>query len=320
MLKNSRSTAAKRALGAKSASLSGNPPTYEHIVTNVNESFLWRVDDYPWERNVWNYHPEIEIHLLRNSSGMAFVGDHIGEFHTGYLTVVGPNLPHDWVTATEPGEIIKGRDVVIQFDPARVRGLSTKFPEFEQLEEFFRRSERGLVYTGNTRQEAAAMIEQMGTLTGFSRLALFLQLLELLAMSSEYELLSSPEFAPKLETESLDALQRSLIYIFENLASDIHMAEVAELAGMSESVFSRFFKKNTGNTFTDHVNKLRIWQACKLLSDTDMAITDICFEVGYLNISNFNRTFLRHHKVTPSAYRRLTAQRRPVRPLDNTAA
>ncbi|MFP3547179.1 AraC family transcriptional regulator [Rhizobium sp. SIMBA_035] len=320
MLKHSRSTAAKRALGAKSASLSGNPPTYEHIVTNVNESFLWRVDDYPWERNVWNYHPEIEIHLLRNSSGMAFVGDHIGEFHSGYLTVVGPNLPHDWVTATEPGEVINGRDVVIQFDPDRVRGLAAKFPEFGQLDEFFRRSERGLVYTGATRREAAAMIERMGEFSGFSRLALFIQLLELLATSAEYELLSSPEFAPKLETESLDALQRSLIYIFENLASDIHMAEVAELAGMSESAFSRFFKKNTGNTFTDHVNKLRIWQACKLLSDTDMPITDICFEVGYLNISNFNRTFLRHHKVTPSAYRRLTVQRRPVRSIEPTVA
>lgn len=319
MLKH-RSTAAKRALGAKSASLSGNPPTYEHIVTNANETFLWRVDDYPWERNVWNYHPEIEIHLLRNSSGMAFVGDHIGEFHSGYLTIVGPNLPHDWVTATEPGEIIKGRDVVIQFDPDRVRGISAAFPEFGQLDEFFRRSERGLVYVGATRAKAAEMIEQMGDLTGFSRLSLFVQLLDLLASSTEYELLSSPEFAPKLETESLDALQKSLIYIFQNLATDIHMAEVAELAGMSESAFSRFFKKNTGNTFTDHVNKLRIWQACKLLSDTDMPITDICFEVGYLNISNFNRTFLRHHKVTPSAYRRLTTQRRPVRPADQTAA
>ncbi|MCY1238593.1 HTH-type transcriptional activator RhaR [compost metagenome] len=82
---------------------------------------------------------------------------------------------------------------------------------------------------------------------------------------------------------------------------------------MSDTAFSRFFKKNTGNSFTDHVNKLRIWQACKLLAESDMPITDICFEVGYLNISNFNRTFLRHHRMTPSAYRRLTGQRRTSR-------
>lgn len=320
MLRYSKSSAAKRALGVKSAFMAANLPTFEHIVTDVNETFLWRMDDYPWERNVWNYHPEIEIHLLRKSSGMAFVGDHIGEFHPGYLTVVGPNLPHDWVTATEPGEIIQGRDVVIQFDPARVKAIASMLPEVAQLDDFFLRSERGLIFSGETRRRGAEIVEQMGQLKGFRRLSLFIQLLELLSLSDEYEILSSLEFAPKLDAETLDVLQRSLIYIFEHLANDIHLAEVAALAGMSESAFSRFFKKNTGNSFTDHVNKLRIWQACKLLAETDMPITDICFEVGYLNISNFNRTFLRQHRMTPSAYRKLTNQRRPVRVLDSQQA
>jgi AraC-like DNA-binding protein len=318
MLKNNRSIAARRALGAKAAFMSANPPTFEHIVPNANEAFLFRVDDYPWERNVWNYHPEIEIHLLRKASGMAFVGDHIGEFGPGYLTVIGPNLPHDWVTATEPGEIIKGRDVVIQFDPLKLTEMAKSFPEVKQLDAFLTRSERGLVFTGGTLEAARDMIERMIDLKGFARLAAFFQLLELLSSSSEYDILSSPEFSPKLEAETLDVLQRSLIYIFEHLASDIHLKEVADLAGMSESTFSRFFKKNTGNSFTDHVNKLRIWQACKLLSETDMPVTDICFEVGYLNISNFNRTFLKQHRMTPTAYRRLADQRRPVRLPDGT--
>ena len=68
-------------------------PHFEHIVTAATESFLWRLDDYPWARNVWNFHPECEIHLIRNASGVALVGDHIGEFGPGYLAVVGSNLP-----------------------------------------------------------------------------------------------------------------------------------------------------------------------------------------------------------------------------------
>ena len=303
-------------MGAKPAAMSANLPTFEHIVTNANETFLWRVDDYPWERNVWNYHPEIEIHLLRKASGMTFVGDHIGEFYPGYLTVIGPNLPHDWVTATEPGELIKGRDVVIQFDPARIKAIANTVPEFTHLDNFFHRSERGLVFVGETRRRGAELIEAMGGLTGFARFSLFIQLLELLSTSDEFEVLSSPQFAPKLDAGKRDVIQRSLIYIFKHLATDLHLAEIAEQAGMSESTFSRFFKKNTGNSFTDHVNKLRVWQACKLLAETDMPITDICFEVGYLNISNFNRTFLRQHKMTPSAYRKLTSHRRPVRVLE----
>ena len=43
------------------------------------------------------------------------------------------------------------------------------------------------------------------------------------------------------------------------------------------------------------------------------SITDICFEVGYANISNFNRNFLRQYQMTPSSYRRLAKHRRPVR-------
>lgn len=316
MLKNAKTTDAGRALGVKTAAMANSLPTFEHIVTGVNETFLWRKDDYPWERNVWNFHPELEIHLICRSAGMAFVGDYIGEFGPGYLTVVGRNLPHDWVTATEPGEIIEGRDIVIQFDQERLNQLHALVPEFALLGDFFRLAERGLIFHGETRRRGAELMEGMGQISGFSRFAAFVQLLELLSGSAEYEVLSSPEFAPKLDAETLDTLQRALIYIFEHISSDIHLSEVAALAGMSESAFSRFFKKNTGNSFTDHVNKLRIWQACKLLAESDMAITDICFEVGYLNISNFNRTFLRHHKMTPSAYRRLTGQRRPVRLLD----
>lgn len=308
-----KSVPPKAALSAKSASMAANSPTFEHIVTDVNETFLWRLDDYPWERNVWNFHPEIEIHLLRKSTGMAFVGDHIGEFSPGYLTVIGSNLPHDWVTATAPGEIIEGRDIVIQFHPDRIRQITGALPEFAQLEDFFTRAERGLVFHGEARARGGELIERMGTVKGLSRLSLFVQLLDLLVNSGEHEVLSSPEFAPKLDAESLDVLRRSLAYIYENIATDIHLSDVASTAGMSDTAFSRFFKKNTGNSFTDHVNKLRIWQACKLLAESDMPITDICFEVGYLNISNFNRTFLRQHRMTPSAYRRLTGQRRTSR-------
>jgi AraC-like DNA-binding protein len=143
-----------------------------------------------------------------------------------------------------------------------------------------------------------------GAEKGVARFALFLQLLDLLGTSSDYDILSSPEYSPKLDAETLDVLQRAFVFIYRNFATDIRLADVADLAGMSESAFSRFFKKNTGNTFTDHVNKLRIWQACKLLAEGDTPITDICFEVGYMNISNFNRTFLRQHRMTPSAYRR----------------
>ncbi len=83
---------------------------------------------------------------------------------------------------------------------------------------------------------------------------------------------------------------------------------------MSDWACSRFFKKNCGNSFTDYVAQLRIGHACKLLSETDMPVTDVCFEVGYGNLSNFNRVFRLQRGLTPSAYRRLARNRRASPP------
>lgn len=73
---------------------------------------------------------------------------------------------------------------------------------------------------------------------------------------------------------------------------------------MSESKFSRFFRKATGNTFTDFLNRVRISRACQLLMDTDQQVNHICYEVGYNNVANFNRRFLEARGMTPSEFRR----------------
>ena len=86
------------------------------------------------------------------------------------------------------------------------------------------------------------------------------------------------------------------------------MSRAAELVGMAEPTFSRFFKRNTGCTFVDYVRKLRIAKACELLADPSKRITDICFEAGFHNISNFNRRFLAEKGMAPSRYRQLLAQ------------
>ena len=82
----------------------------------------------------------------------------------------------------------------------------------------------------------------------------------------------------------------------------------AEL-GMSESRFSRFFRRATGNTFTDFVNRVRINRACQLLMETDRPVTHICYEVGFNNVANFNRRFLEIKGMMPSEFRRQADRR-----------
>jgi AraC-like DNA-binding protein len=285
-------------------------PIYEPIVPQASDTFLWRCDDYPQSWTVWNQHPECEIHLIRNGQGVVFIGDHIGPFEAGHLTIVGSNLPHDWVTATSPGQTIVGRDIVLQFDPKRIRKAAAELPELSKLDRLFKLSLRGLSFFGQTRQECASLIEAIGSTQGVERLALFLSLLHTLATSKEFDVLSSEAFSPDPDPVVHRTIERILKHLVKNSRRQIRLDELAEMAGMNESAFSRFFKRNTGNTFVKHLTSLRISDSCDLLANTDLPITAVCFEAGYTNISNFNRAFLKHRGITPGRYRRLERQRR----------
>ena len=150
----------------------------------------------------------------------------------------------------------------------------------------------------------------MGGAGGLERLALFLQLLQVLAAGRECQVLSSEHFAPATDCRSRDAAGAALAVVVEHFRRAIGLSDLARHLGMSDCACSRFFKRNSGNSFTDYVARLRVGHACKLLSETEMPVTDVCFEVGYGNVSNFNRVFRLQRGLTPSAYRRLARNRR----------
>ena len=116
-------------------------------------------------------------------------------------------------------------------------------------------------------------------------------------------------YVPSLDQDAPRIIQKVMSYILDNFKDTVSLSEAAEIAGMGESSFSRFFKKNSGNNFVDYVRKLRVSHACRILSETNMPVTEVCFEVGYNNISNFNRHFLAEKGVTPSQYRRMSARK-----------
>jgi AraC-like DNA-binding protein len=283
-------------------------PDFEWIPTDPACSFRWHAHDEPCPLARWNHHPEAEIHLIRSTRGLAFVGDHVGEFEPGCLAMVGPGLPHNWVSDLAPGEVARGCHVVLQFDPYRLRQAAASLPELQAVEELIERSRRGLEFGGRTRRAGARLIERIGRVSGLDRLVAFLRLLRLLAESPEATVLASPGYVPNPDPEIARIVDAVMSQVRMQLTEDLRMGDVARMVGMSEPTFSRFFKRNTGSTFVDYVRKLRIAQACKLLADGTMPITDICFEVGYRNISNFNRRFLAEKGMTPSRYRRLMAR------------
>ena len=213
---------------------------------------------------------------------------------------------HNWMSDLQPGEVIEGRDMVVQFAPDLLRSRADVFPELADLEPFLTDALRGFEFFGDAARRGASLMGRIGATRGFQRLALFFELVDLLARTPEKKILASSDYAPTLDKETLGVVHDVISYIVNNLSGTVRMSEAAAIAGMTQSTFSRFFKKNTGANFVDYSRKLRIGRACKLLSDTRRPVTDICFEVGYANISNFNRHFRKERGVTPSQYKRLS--------------
>ena len=101
-------------------------------------------------------------------------------------------------------------------------------------------------------------------------------------------------------------INKALAFIRENLTRPFGEADLAPIAGQSTSAFSRAFRRHTGMSLVQYVKRLRINLACQILmSDERASITDICFEVGFNNLSNFNRQFLAEKGMPPSRFRRL---------------
>jgi AraC-like DNA-binding protein len=217
--------------------------------------------------------------------------------------LAGSNLPHNWISDLRSGQVIEGRDMVIQFARELLRSRADVFPELTDLEPFLTDALRGFEFFGDAARHGADLMRRVGAARGFQRLALFSELIDLLARTPEKKILASPDYAPTLDKETLHVVHDVISYIVNNLSGKARRSEAAAIAGMTQSAFSRFFKKNTGANFIDYSRKLRIGRACKLLSDTRRPVTDICFEVGYANISNFNRHFRKERGVTPSQYK-----------------
>jgi AraC-like DNA-binding protein len=277
-------------------------PDFELIVGDPATSFRWHRHDYPSALARWNYHPEYEIHLIAESAGKMFVGDHIGTFGPGNFLLVGPHLPHHWVSDLEPGERIEGRDVVLQFSGAFIEDARRVFPEFVKLIPLLEESRRGVEFFGDDARDCADLLTKMGACDGLARIALFVRLVERMVAARDKRLLASETYRPESIVGDDAQIGGVIEYMFANV-HDVRMSTAAGIVGLNESTFSRHFKKMTGANFVDCVRKIRIAKACTLLENGALGITEIAFECGFQNISNFNRAFRREKDMTPREYR-----------------
>jgi transcriptional regulator GlxA family with amidase domain len=98
-------------------------------------------------------------------------------------------------------------------------------------------------------------------------------------------------------------VQKVQEYINAHYKEEIRLNELAGLVKMTPVAFSRFFKLRTGEALTDYIIALRLGHAARLLVDSTMSISEICYASGFNNISNFNRIFKKRKNCSPKEFR-----------------
>lgn len=255
----------------------------------------------------WHYHPEYELVLVLKSTGRRMVGDHIGYFDAGDLVFMGPSLPHVWVNDPEffKGEAGYQADaIVVQFVDNFLGKPFMEIPEMENFRNFLQRSNRGMALTGATREKITDLMKQMLTMSGLQRLSALLSIFDILANTTEYEMLASPGYVQNIHLKSSDHLRKINQYIMQNFQEEISLPEIASVANMALTTFCCFFKEHYRVSFVEYLNTVRIGHACKLISEKDLNIVEAASESGFNNLANFNRQFKKIKQMTPSEYRK----------------
>ena len=282
-------------------------PLYQDLPFPIDSHIHYYIEDLPHFIVPWHYHPAIEIMYITRGIGTRFVGDCIEQYEEGDVCMIGPNLPHEWRNDDAYFDKESGlrapciclffkREI---FDPNFIR-----LPEMNNIRDLIERSRRGLKFTGNSKLEITRFIRSSVSDVGVRKVTNLLTLLELMATSTEYELLASVGFTNSVNSEDFERFNKVYKFLVKNLAFTMSLEEGSTLVGLTPTAFCRYFKERTKKTFVEYLNEMRIGYSKKLLLENKMKISTISGEVGFPNLSNFISQFKKVTGMSPSQFQK----------------
>lgn len=254
--------------------------------------------DYPL-----HHHREYEINFVSRGRGARrIIGDSIEPIEELDLVLVGPDLEHVWEQyQCESTDIY---EVTLHFSSDIFSAPLLSRTQLAPLKALLDDGRLGIKFDTHTILSAYSSIERLlKEESGFHRFIHFLELLHQLATSPGRRVLASSSYAKSPDSAESRRVKKVKAYIDAHYAEDITLDQLAALASMTPTAFSRFFRGRTGTTVSDYLMHHRLGHVVRLLVDTSMSVAEICFQCGFNNVSNFNRLFKREKGCTPKEFR-----------------
>lgn len=280
-------------------------PIHFRIPKSDNLALLVQIDEGPHFYNQLHYHPEFQITAIVKGEGILYAGNQMSTFTEGDVFMIGKNVPH----------LLKSSNVYHNDNSPGVKGISLFFNKSSFGKQFFELEELSSIKSLLVESKRVIKVEGELQETIFSRIILspsiknekliisFLEILSLLQQGTK-TYINSNQYDLILNNEEGGRFNEILDFTFKNFQKEISIDQISKIALLSRSQFSYFFKLHTGKTYIQFLNELRIENACILLKSNVDTIEQICYNVGFQNVSNFVRHFKKLKGVTPSKFRK----------------
>ena len=249
-------------------------------------------------------HKEYELNFIENGRGVRrIVGDSVEEIGDYELVLVGgESLEHVWEQGRCKSKDI--REITIQFSADIFGGELLSKNQFATIKRMLRRADHGLSFPVSAIMKVYSSLDTIAKESSrFVQFLKFLYILYELSVADEARVLASSSFAHTSRSTESRRVQKVKQYINDNYSKTLKLADLAGLVGMTPVAFSRFFRQRTGRTLSDYIVDIRLGYAARMLVDSSKNISEICYECGFNNLSNFNRTFKAKRGFTPRDFR-----------------
>ncbi len=248
----------------------------------------------------FHQHEELQLSIIIAGEGSLIVGDRIIDYKADDILVFGSHVPHVLKSTPSSG---KSHMISLFFTKDSFGHSFFELPEFDELSVFLKNSVYGLRVLSRVEELRTYFVELTQITDRLERFIVFMRMLKVLRGAS-IETIAT--FATKKAYSDHEGkrMARILEIVMNQYQRDFSLKEVANLANMSPNAFCRYFKQRTNKTFFQFLIEVRIENACRLLSkEIDMTISDVCFNSGFKNLSNFNRKFKDIKGMTPSDFK-----------------
>jgi len=253
----------------------------------------------------WHYHSVLELVYILKGEGVRFVGDNISRFESGDLVLLGVNLPHVWKSDEKyfDGTIKNKVSAIVLHFPINYLGESMwELPEFSEIKELLSGASRGIVFDVGSKHPVKKYIRKMLHQPPLEQLMTLTALLNEMLKVEKQKILSGVQFAENYNSNKSKRIDRVYDFVLKNFEHDVKVDNAAELVHMTTASFCRFFKQKTGKTFSEFTNEVRIRYACRLLTEGELSVSEVCFKCGYKSLSYFNRKFKSIVGINPSSF------------------